>query len=821
MNGTAANVGFNYNPRSQFLAYHNRTQRYAVLLAHRRSGKRLALDTPIPLASGGFRDMGALVAGDMILDETGSPTMVTVAHPIEENTDAYRVIFDDGSSVVADAEHLWLTRTKLDRAHKNEMIRRGNTNPHQRPGSVKTTAEIAATLSYQGENNHTVDLTEPVLTPDADLPIDPYIFGLWLGDGATARFDITTMDWSIMERVLEYADEQGFTATQLKDTNPTGRALTLSLREGASGYHPNTLLRNLGVGGDQGVLFKHIPESYLAGSVAQRVALLRGIMDTDGSIDADGKMEITFKSRRLIDETRQLLCSLGVKVGQPRCKLVQMKGWSEPREYWRLRFTTKFCPFEMPRKVARWSMPHATRNESGKRFIVAAERIASVPMRCISVDSPSRLFLCTKDYIPTHNSYATLNDIIVRALTPAPDGLRQQFALMAPTQSQARTIAWQYLKDQTACFANCRGFNSLEQHLTVTLPDPKDTNKPGSTIMLVGAENAERLRGVFLNGIVIDEAADIPDFVVTQILRPALSDRQGWMTIAGTVKSIDDYLWRTYELAQRAPLLWFNMNLKASESGIIPDHELEDLRRGMSEEAYQVEFENNVHAAVTGKIFLPYMVDKQITKVPYDPAGSAPITGWDLGMSDSTAIWVLQMCGREPHILDAYEASGKSLDHYVEWLRKLPYVNRMGAHLLPHDSKVRELGSGKSRIQTLREMGLRNLKVVAKLPKDQQIEAARLLMPKCWFNEDTTHLGRKALRNYSFGFDPKRKVFSLAPLHDAHSNFSDAFQTLAVGLTRAMAVEGGGGMDDDALMGLNFDDERPVAAAFETDYGVF
>ena len=365
-------------------------------------------------------------------------------------------------------------------------------------------------------------------------------------------------------------------------------------------------------------------------------------------------------------------------------------------------------------------------------------------------------------------SFATLNDIIVRALTPASDGLRQQFALMAPTQSQARTIAWQYLKDQTACFANCRGFKSLEQHLTVTLPDPRDTNKPGTTIMLVGAENAERLRGLFLNGIVLDEAADIPEFVVTQILRPALADRQGWMTIAGTVKSIDDYLWRTYELAQRAPLLWFNMNLKASESGILPEHELEDLRRGMSEEAYQVEFENNVHAAVTGKIFLPYMVDKQITKVPYDPAGSAPITGWDLGMSDSTAIWVMQMCGREPHILDAYEATGKSLDHYVEWLRKLPYVNRMGAHLLPHDSKVRELGSGKSRIQTLREMGLRNLKVVGKLPKDQQIEAARLLLPKCWFNKDNTEEGLKALRNYSFGFDPKRKVFSQAPLHDQH-----------------------------------------------------
>lgn len=416
-------------------------------------------------------------------------------------------------------------------------------------------------------------------------------------------------------------------------------------------------------------------------------------------------------------------------------------------------------------------------------------------------------------------SYAVINDIIVRALTRRPDGLRQQFAMMAPTQSQARTIAWQYLKDQTACFAKCGGYKSLEQHLTITLPDPLDSNKTGATIMLVGAENAERLRGLFLDGCAIDEGADIPDFVVTQIIRPALADRQGWLTIGGTVKSVDDYLWRSYELALKLPLLWFSMNLKASESGILPQSELEDLQAGMSHEAYQVEFENNVLAATTGRIFLQYLNSKQVTKVPYDPAGSAPITAWDLGMSDSTAIWVAQMCGREMHILDYYEATGQSLDHYVEWLRKLPYAARFGAHLLPHDSKVRELGSGKSRIEILRGMGLRNLKVVAKLPKDQQIEAARLLLPKVWFNEDSTVAGRRALRNYSFSFNPRTKVFSLAPLHDAHSNGSDAFQILAVGLKRATAMSDAGA--DDGILGIPADDETPVMSGYEGDYGVF
>lgn len=382
----------------------------------------------------------------------------------------------------------------------------------------------------------------------------------------------------------------------------------------------------------------------------------------------------------------------------------------------------------------------------------------------------SQRYACIIAHRRAGKSFALLNDIIVRALTPRPDGLRQQFAMMAPTATQARSIAWAYLKEQTAPFSKFPGYKALEQHLSVTLPNPTNANLPGATIMLVGAENAERLRGLFLDGIVIDEAADISDFIISSIIRPALADRQGWMTISGTVKSMDDYLWRTYELAKKAPLLWFNANLKASETGIIPAHELEDLKASMSEEAFQVEFENNVQAATTGRILLPYHKQEQVTRVPYDPAGLAPITAWDLGVSDSTAIWVMQMCGREPHVLDYYQASGQGLDHYVQWLSKLTYANRLGAHLLPHDSKVRELGSGKSRIESLRNMGLRNLKVVPRLPKDQQIEAARQLLPKCWFNEDTTVEGRKALRNYSFSFDQKRNVFSQAPLHDQYSN---------------------------------------------------
>lgn len=422
-------------------------------------------------------------------------------------------------------------------------------------------------------------------------------------------------------------------------------------------------------------------------------------------------------------------------------------------------------------------------------------------------------------------SFCTLNDVIVRGLTPRPDGLRQQFALMAPTQKQARTIAWQYLKEQTACFDGLKGYKTLEQHLTITLPDPTNANLPGATIMLLGAENAESLRGMFLDGIVIDEAADIPDYVVTQIIRPALADRQGWLTIAGTVKSIDDYLWRTYELAQKVPGTWFSMILRASESGIIPESELNDLRASMTEEQYQVEFECNVKAAVTGKILLPYMNMKQITRVPYDPAGGPVMAAWDLGISDSMAIWLAQMCGREPHIINYKQESGKGFDYFVDWMAKLPYSGRIRIQLLPHDSSVRELGNGgKSRMQSLRELGLTGLKRVPKLPKDMQIEAARMLLPQCWIDEENCSEGLKALRNYCFVFDPKRNVFSLAPKHDQYSNGSDAFQTLAVGLRRAMGMETGetrGAEEDVAFGGMGEENLGPPVPTYELDADIF
>ena len=415
-------------------------------------------------------------------------------------------------------------------------------------------------------------------------------------------------------------------------------------------------------------------------------------------------------------------------------------------------------------------------------------------------------------------TYSLLNDIIVRAFHTKVQGLRNQYAYMCPYQNQARAVAWEYLKSLTAPFNKCPGYKISEMNLTVTLPNPENVNTPGASIMLLGAENAEKLRGIFLDGIVLDEYQDIPRYVWDTIIRPALADKGGWAIFSGTVKGHDNALWETYEKARIDPNNWFSLLVKASESGILPPEELADLKRSMTPEAYDAEMECDPAATVSGRILLPFIKIEQITKVPWQPDGGQVLTAWDLGMADTTSIWTAQPVGKEIHALDFYEESGQPLSHFVDWLRRLPYAKNLGVHLMPHDTNVRELGTGVSRLETLRNMGMRNIKIVQKLPKAQQIDAARMLLSRTWFDEEKCSAGLKALRGYQFAYDPKRQCFSQSPLHDKSSNGSDAFQQLAVGLKRGETHMGNASVFGD---GGGFDEDDPIVEPWQSDGVVF
>lgn len=369
---------------------------------------------------------------------------------------------------------------------------------------------------------------------------------------------------------------------------------------------------------------------------------------------------------------------------------------------------------------------------------------------------------------------ACVADLVLSALVTTKRDSR--YAYIAPQHVQAKDIAWLYVRQLTA---DIPGVSYNESELRCDFPN-------GSRIRLYGAENYERLRGLYLDGVILDEYADMSPEVWGKILRPALADRKGWAAFIGTPKGHNSF----YELWQQDDPEWFKLLLRASETGFVEWEELEASRRAMTEDQYQQEFECSFEAAIRGAYYGKEMRDaeesQRITRVPYEPVAEVWVA-FDLGMDDSTALWFAQMIGREIRIIDYYEAQGMALDHYVKVMREKPYV--YGGYLLPHDAKVRELGTGKSRIETMEGLGLKNCQIVPMQSIEDGINAVRLMLPRCYFDRDRCKQGIESLKQYRSEYDERRGVFSSRPLHDWTSHAADSFRYLALGLKPSARYE--------------------------------
>ncbi|ROR43256.1 replicative DNA helicase [Kitasatospora cineracea] len=358
-----------------------------VIAARPAMGKALALDTPLPTPDG-WTTMGGVAVGDLLLDADGRPTRVVAATEVMTGRPCYEVCFDDGTTVIADADHQWLTETRA--------VRRAGGS-----GRVVTTKEIAATLrcdTSDGRANHSVRNTAALDLPEQDLPIPPYALGAWLGGGHTDAARITTTDPEVLERLA--AD--GLTARRIGDTP------TYALCHGAA--EPETseracaaALRELGVLGR-----KHVPAAYLRGSVAQRRALLAGLLDTDGTVSATGSVQFAVANRELAEGFRDLVVGLG-----HRCDVAteRVNGRSEESPtVW----TVTFTPTGEVFGPARERVVHAERRRPAtprlrQRYVVDVREVDSVRVRCVEVDNPDHLYLATRSMVPTHNSTLALD----------------------------------------------------------------------------------------------------------------------------------------------------------------------------------------------------------------------------------------------------------------------------------------------------------------------------------------------------------------------------------------------------------------------------
>jgi len=396
----------------------------------------------------------------------------------------------------------------------------------------------------------------------------------------------------------------------------------------------------------------------------------------------------------------------------------------------------------------------------------------------------SFVYAARKQFIPYHErterwaclvahrragkTVSCIADLCLAALQTSKANAR--FAYITPLFTQAKDVAWQYVRD---FLADVPGVKFNESELRVDLPN-------GARLRLYGAENYDRMRGIYLDGVVLDEFADMSPQAWSEVIRPALSDRIGWCTFIGTPKGENTF----FEIWQDAQDDddWFTLMLKANETGIIDKEELNAARRAMTNDQYRQEYLCSFQAAIVGAYYGTLMEeakeDGRVTSVPKE--GCLDVhTAWDLGIGDSTAIFFYQTVGKEIRVIDYYEASGVGLDHYAGVLKEKGY--NYGAHYLPHDVQVRELGSGKSREETLKDLGIKAT-VVKKLSIEDGINAVRRILPRCWFDEAKCALGIKALRQYRTEFDEKRKVFKLRPLHDWSSHAADSFRYLAVSI---------------------------------------
>lgn len=348
---------------------------------------------------------------------------------------------------------------------------------------------------------------------------------------------------------------------------------------------------------------------------------------------------------------------------------------------------------------------------------------------------------------------------------------------LLPTYSQGRKIIWNGMTKEGRKF------------LDYFPPEiVKNTNKTdmqidlinGSIYQVVGTDYVDRLVGSNPIGVIFSEYS-LQDPRAWELIRPILAENGGWAIFPYTPRGKN----HGHERFRRAKKndKWFAQLLTVEDTGVISKDAIEEERKdGMSDEMIQQEFYCSFEAGVIGAYFSQQIIDARregrISRVPHYP--DLPVfTWWDIGMDDCTTIIFTQNVNRELHIIDYYEQSGEGMPHYVKILKDKPYI--YARHSGPHDLKVRELGTGKSREATARQLGIKF--DIQRKPKykNDTIEMARNIFPRCWIDEIKCERLIACLENYRKEYDEKRKVFLEHPERDWSCHGSDAFQNLAQG----------------------------------------
>jgi hypothetical protein len=372
-----------------------------------------------------------------------------------------------------------------------------------------------------------------------------------------------------------------------------------------------------------------------------------------------------------------------------------------------------------------------------------------------------------------------VNELILKALQK-PNG---RFAYIAPQRMQAKDIVWDFFKTYTK---GLQGISFNESELRCDFPN-------GARITLYGCENPEALRGKGWDGAVLDECQDIPEQVYSLVIFPALQDKKGWVIFVGTPKGKgNNLLWLKLKEANANPAKWFSAVIPITRSGVFNEEEIAEIREGQTEEAFEQEFMCSFEGAIPGAFYV-----KELSRLAaaghigsYGWNKAHPVhTAWDLGMADATAIWFFQIIGNEIHLIDYEEGSGLSIPDWCSLVNSKPY--NFGSHIAPHDIEVRsnDLFGAPTRREIARNYGIDFDIVIPRMSVIEGINAARVMLDRCRFNEEKTERGISCLKQCRPIID-KHGVLSPKPVHDEYSHGSDAFRYLALGVEEVRAYAG-------------------------------
>ena len=360
---------------------------------------------------------------------------------------------------------------------------------------------------------------------------------------------------------------------------------------------------------------------------------------------------------------------------------------------------------------------------------------------------------------------------------------------MLPEANQARKAVWDAINPHTGqrrineCFPREIRENTRETDMAIRF-------RNGALWQLVGSDNYNSLVGSPPVGVVFSEFA-LADPSAWGYLRPILAENGGWALFITTPRGRNHAA--TFYEAARQDESWFAERLPATETNVFSADQLEIEHRELvreygkddGEARYQQEYMCSFDAGVLGSYYGALMEEAEkegrLTKVPHE--ATLPVhTAWDLGIGDATSIWMIQLVGREIHVIDYVENSGVGLDWYARELDRRPW--KWGEHILPHDGAARELGTGRSREETLRSLGFYRTQVTPKQRPEDGINAVRMILPRCWFDAEKCARGISALQNYRRSWNEATRNYSDRALHDWTSHAADAFRTFAMGDVR-------------------------------------